>query len=206
MEWLLTGAESLFSQPLWTCAWLIPLAALSTIIGETREARWDPWARWTGVAALGAGLAIACLFGDKLEARYLAPAIVASLPWVGAWAPSWSSLLLAWPTLALLSQLAALRADLDPLSAPPSPFLISPPRIEVQPLFDNASTPDASELREDASHLADILEPGQSFTIERRLHGREGELLWPLQVLRTDLEIGPDPDRPHTHILVQVTD
>jgi hypothetical protein len=201
--WAVTGAETLWAQPLWTCSWLLFLAALACILGEARGAHWEPGTRWTGIAVVVAGLATACLFGTRLEIRYLAPALVASLPWAGAWTPSWSSVILAWPTLALLTQLSAYRAELDPLSAPPSLPKFTPPRVNVQPLFENASTPNATDLREEAYRLADELEPGQVYRLKKRAHGREGELLWPLKVLRTDLEIIPDPVEPEV-LLIRV--
>ena len=204
LDWGLTGVQSLTAQPLWACTWVVVLAAIVSIWGEADEQNVEPWTRWTGMAAFGAALATACLFGDKLESRYLAPAVVASLPWLGNWAPQWSASILLWPTLALLTQLSALRAELDPMASPPDVPLISPPIIDARPLFENASTEGATEMREEAFRLAQELQPGQSHSIERRLHGREGELIWPLKVLRPDIEVSPDPERPLTHLQITV--
>ena len=59
-------------------------------------------------------------------------------------------------------------------------------------------------MRQEAFRLAQELQPGQSHSIERRLHGREGELIWPLKVLRPDIEVSPDPERPLTHLQITV--
>ena len=202
--WLSNGVESLAGQPIWSCSWVVFLAGIASLIGQPRDFIWDHWTRWTGMAILGSALAVACLFGDKLQARYLAPVMVASLPWLGTVLPTWSGLLFTWPTIALMTQLSATRMELDPRANPPDLPTISPPSINTLVLFEDASTPFATQLREDGLRLAIEMEPGDEFTIERQPHGREGELLWPLQTARPEVQIESDPERPITHLRVRI--
>ena len=127
--------------------------------------------------------------GEALQPRYLEAAVVAALPLAGAMLPRWSALLLLLPTAALVSQVAAERADRDPQAMVPLPVELRWPPVDARMLFDEASTDGATALRLEAARLAETLPPGATVTVTRRPHGREGELTWPLMVARPDVEI-----------------
>ena len=63
------------------------------------------------------------------------------------------------------------------------------PEVDARALFDESSTEGASTLRAQALKLAETLPFGDTVTVERRPHGREGELVWPLLALRPDLHV-----------------
>ena len=60
-----------------------------------------------------------------------------------------------------------------------------------RPLFDASSTPDATRMRLLALQIAEVAPEGATITTPARPDGREGELFWPLQVLRPDLRVQP---------------
>ena len=97
-------------------------------------------------------------------------------------------LLLSWPTAALMTQLAQYRAEQDPMAQVPG-ALIAPFPIDVRPLFDACSTPDATRMRLLAEQIAEVAPHGATITTPARPDGREGELFWPLQVLRPDIKV-----------------
>ncbi|RME27792.1 MAG: hypothetical protein D6798_03785 [Deltaproteobacteria bacterium] len=163
-----------------------------------------PGRRWVRVAAvtpLLAGLAIASAFGDRLEPRYLASAVVIALPFVGRLLPGRllpvAVTALLWPTTAVVTQVAAERARRDPLAGVPAWPVVEVPAVDAAALFDESSTDGATALRNQAFELAASLPPGATVTVRRRPHGREGELVWPLRTLRPDVHVvrvdGDDP-------------
>lgn len=188
---LVGGLEALVGAPLWA---LVPLALVAGV-GAVR-----PWAaaredaepeRWTRLAVLAplAGLVLtAALFGERLAPRYLMASVVALLPWAGAALPRWSAAALLLPTAAVLTQVAAYRAVSDPTAAIPAVPVLPLPPVEAGPLFDEASTEGATAMRARAAELAATLPEGATVTVERRPHGREGELVWPLKVARPDVK------------------
>jgi hypothetical protein len=187
---LVGGLEALVGAPLWA---LVPLALVAAL-----GAAW-PWAarredaepsRLVRASALGpllGLLVVATLFGERLAPRYLMASVVALLPWAGAVLPRWSATALVIPTAALLTQVAAYRAHADPTAGVPALPVLPLPPVEAGPLFDEASTEGATALRAEAAALAQTLPEGATVTVERRPHGREGELVWPLRVARPDV-------------------
>ena len=61
--------------------------------------------------------------------------------------------------------------------------------VEADAIFQTCSTEDATRLRELAKQLAEVAPPGSTIITEPRPDGREGELFWPLKVLRPDLKV-----------------
>lgn len=184
------GVEALIGAPLWALA---PLALVAGV-----GAAW-PWAaRREGpgpdravqlavLAPLLGLLLVAALFGGRLAPRYLMASVVALLPWAGAALPRWGAAGLLWPTIAVITQVAAHRALADPTAGVPGVPVLSVPPIAAGPLFDESSTEGATALRAEAAALAISLPEGATVTVERRPHGREGELVWPLRIARPDV-------------------
>lgn len=183
------GALALLHAPLWTGAALAGLALLGALWPRAADRPPSTALRIAVMGPLIGILMVAALFGERLEARYLLPSVVALLPWAGALLPRGVEALLLWPTAALVTQVAAERADQDPLSQPPAPFVVPIPVVDCRPLFEEASTRGATELRQEAEALALSLPQGAVYRVARRGQGREGELVWPLRVLRPDLTI-----------------
>jgi hypothetical protein len=189
MAWAFGGLQTLGAVELWTGAVLLLLCGVvGSAVTENRTLRWAAW------GPLVAGWGIACLFGDRLEGRYLFPAVAISLPYCGALLksrPNWTRLIclvLLWPTMAVLTQLAQYRADVDPMATvPPLSPLAFP--VDVRPIFDACSTPDATRMRALAFQIAEVAPQGVTIITDARPDGREGELFWPLQVLRPDLKV-----------------
>lgn len=188
--WLAAGLGPLPRAPAWA---LVPLLAAAPLGGL--RAHQAP--RATRLAALGpplAALAVAALLGERLQARYLAPALAAALPFLGPLLPRPAlavpaALLPLVPALALLTQLGAERARRDPEAGVPALPVLPWPQVGVAALFEDASTDGATALRRQAADLAATLPPGATVRVQRRDHGREGELAWPLRVARPDLRV-----------------
>lgn len=187
---LVDGAWALASAPAWTLA---PLLLLPLLTAALHRKRLPVWTHFFSGVPLLAGLSIAMAFGDRLEPRYLAAVVAIALPWVGRLLPGrWlvlPVLLLLWPTAAVITQVSAERATRDPQAQVPALPVVAVPAVDAAALFDEASTDDATALRALAAELAESLPPGATLRVRRRPHGREGELLWPLQVARPDLRI-----------------
>jgi hypothetical protein len=183
------GAQALLDAPLWACVPLAGFAAVGALWPRAAPSPPTVAVRVAVLVPLVGLLATAALFGDRVEPRYLAPSLVALLPWAGAVLPRGVEALLLWPTAAVITQVAAVRADLDPSAGVPTLPVVAPPEVDARPLFNEASTRGATAMRAEATRLAAELPEGATIEVERRAHGREGELTWPLQVLRPDVRV-----------------
>jgi hypothetical protein len=188
-NWLGDGLSRLSGTALWGLIALVPLAALLGLMkAESKRLR---------LAALGpliAAIVVAALFGDRLELRYLSAAFVVSLPFFGPLIKD-SKMLFAltilgiWPTSAVLTQLAVERTSRDPQATVAAFPTVNWPQVNTTVLFDACSTDGATHLRNLAYQLAEMAPKGSTIITEARADGREGELFWPLQVLRPDLKV-----------------
>jgi len=189
LAWTFDGAIRLLQTEVWGLLFLIPLGAVFGLwCGQWRRIR------WLALGPLCAAWIVSALFGSRLELRYLFSAFVVALPFVGMLLRSRRAIALvclacSWPTWALLSQLGAERGRLDTEAQVPSGFVLKWPPVEVRPLFDACSTEDATRLRNLAFQLAEVAPEGSTIITEPRPDGREGELFWPLRVLRPDLKV-----------------
>ena len=210
--WLSGGVAAIAAAPLWTLwplALLAPVSALLPVPSFTTlrhrfrrlngaEAAEPAPARCADapvllracalLAPLGL-LGLGALFGPRLEPRYLAPLLAAALPWLGRRWPLGLEGLGLWISAALVTQVAAFRAEADPAAGVPTLPVLSLPRVDARALFDESSTADATSLRAEGLRLAETVPWGGTVTVERRPHGREGELVWPLRVRRPDVQI-----------------
>ena len=96
---------------------------------------------------------------------------------------------MTWASVALLTQVGASRAALDSHAHVPSVPILKWPAVEADAIFQTCSTEDATRLRELAKQLAEVAPPGSTIITDPRPDGREGELFWPLKVLRPDLKV-----------------
>jgi len=189
LSWVFSGGLRLMQAEGWALLFLIPLGAL---VGVWHGQGWR--SKWVALGPVLAAWMVSALFGSRLELRYLSSAFVAALPFVGLILTSRRALILvcmacAWPTWALLSQLGAERSRLDTEAQVPSWIVLEWPLVETRPLFDACSTEDATRLRNLAFQLAEVAPEGSTIITEPRADGREGELFWPLRVLRPDLKV-----------------
>ena len=189
LTWVMDGASRLSETEGWGLVWLIPLAAMMGVFNSSGGRT-----RWVAVGPLCATIVVCALFGARLELRYLSAAFVVSLPFLGLVLKSRKVLMFAcigctWPTLALMSQLGAERSRLDSEAHVPDWGVVGWPRVDARPLFDACSTEDATRLRKLAFQLAEVAPEGSTIITEPRPDGREGELFWPLRVLRPDLKM-----------------
>jgi len=186
--WLIEGWVQLGAIDAWTVAWVLPVSALVAAF-HLNDAR----LRLAGVAPLIAAWLIACLFGGRMEARYLSGVVLVCLPFVGPLVRRQTVLFLGvvgmiWPTAALLTQVASVRSVLDSEAHVPEVPVLSWPVVDARPIFDSCSTEDATHLRNTAYQLAAVAPEGSTIITEALPDGREGELFWPLRVLRPDLK------------------
>ncbi len=180
------GTSLLLDLPAWTGHPVLGILAFlgAALPGPARRER---------IGALGLGLlgllAVATGLGDHLRPRYLGPATVplvllagvalARIPWV--------ALIGAWPALALVSHVAGLRALEEDLSL--KPMLLFPGLKDVAPHYKDISVCGGAELARLAEELAEKM-PTDSEVVALRLRdGREGDLFWPLQAARPDLQL-----------------
>jgi hypothetical protein len=189
VAWLSEGLWQLVDAQSWSLCSLFFLACLASLLGVR-----EPKLRIAGIATLGAAVAVAALFGNRLELRYLSAVFVAALPFVGLMLQQdrWVALVTImglWPSAAVLSQLGAERAALDPQALVPDLPVIGIPVVEVRPIFDSCSTKGATRLRNLAYQLAEVAPPGSTIVTDALPDGREGELIWPLRVMRPDLKV-----------------
>jgi hypothetical protein len=185
----LLGGSSGTPEVVWGL-WVVPLAALGATLRGRRDLP-DPTLerRLLVLPALGGLWFVAALFGDRVEGRYLLPSLIALLPFAMRVVPPGVEAVALWPAAALLTQVAAYRAVADPHAEVPGLPVVEVPQVDARTLFDEASTEDATGLREEAARLAESLPFGATHTVERRAHGREGELVWPLRVARPDVVV-----------------
>ena len=158
------------------------------------RASMDRRLRWTAWGVFGVALATGSFFGGRVEMRYFAPAFMVALPFLGPLLQRYGLRTLVcvgafWPTLALLTQLGALRAELDPDAVVPTVMVVAHPSVETRAIFDTCSTEGATHLRNMAWQLADVAPQGSTVITDALPDGREGELFWPLLVLRPDLKV-----------------
>ncbi|MCB9780832.1 MAG: hypothetical protein H6742_19850 [Alphaproteobacteria bacterium] len=187
--WLATGVHALGAAELWALAPLLVLAVAAAARDLPRGLR------LAAAGPLVAGLAVACLMGDRVEPRYLGGAVIAALPFVGALVRWRSAALLLLPlSVALVTQLGAERARRDAGAVVPALPVLPWPAVGAGELFAQCSTDDATVLRQTAARLAETLPPGAEIQVVRRRDGREGELSWPLQVARPDVVVTPVPE------------
>jgi len=188
ISWLIEGAAQLVSVESWGLVWVLVLSAVVATVsqGETRM-------RVAGLGPLVAAWLIGCMFGGRMEARYLSGVMLVCLPFVGPLLRSPVRLvpavmMLLWPTMALLTQLSSVRAELDAEAQIPQVPVVSWPSVDARPIFYACSTEDATHLRNMALQLAAVAPQGSTIVTEALPDGREGELFWPLRVLRPDLK------------------
>ncbi len=188
LSWLAGGMAQLVGADAWGLLWVLPLAALSSgfFLKENRL-------RLVGVAPLIAAWMIACMFGGRIELRYLSGVVMVALPFLGPLLRSRlvvgvAVTVLLWPTFAVLTQVATVRSSLDTEAYVPDVPMVAWPQVDARPIFDACSTEDATHLRNMAWQLAAVAPEGSTVVTEALPDGREGELFWPLRVLRPDLK------------------
>ncbi|MCP4810188.1 MAG: hypothetical protein GY913_24320 [Proteobacteria bacterium] len=188
---VVAGFTRLWDLPVWTGHPILGGLALfgAALPGRHRRVR-------IALAVLAAGtmLATSTLLGDGLNPRWIAAASVplVVLAGIALRRVPYLAVVFAWPALAYVDGLAAMRATQDPGTA--SPIGIPWPLDRSAPQqFDSSSICNASQLR--ALHLELLDHPGP-VTVQPLRDGREGELTWPLQAARPDLEIRITPDDP----------
>ena len=196
LSWLNAGAWRIIEAPAWGMVWVVWVGALAMLLTR-QEAR----LRASALMIVGATVVVGALFGSRMELRYLGPVQVCMLPFLGAWIQSHRLIRLGalvglWPTFALLTQLAAERSDRDPMARVPPVPLIAAPAIDVGPIFNTCSVDDATRWRHLAIQLAEVAPLGSTIIADQLPDGREGELLWPLRVLRPDLKVDTRGQRP----------
>lgn len=188
---ILTGGfAQLLREPLWVGVLLAPVAVIGALFPPPR-----------GSVDVGAGnrlavlplalllLGIAGAFGDRLSPRYYAAVLVPLSLWAGVVVPRPLSLVLVVPTVALVCQVGVYRAEMDRGAVVPRLPVLDVPAVDARLLFDESSTRDATVMRQEAARLAEELPANAPYEIQRRPHGREGEVVWPLRVARPDVRI-----------------
>lgn len=185
-----SGVVHLSEEPLWVGVVIAPIGLIGALFPLPRgAASAGPLNRLAVLPLLLILVGIAGAFGDRLSPRYYAAALVSVTLWAGVVVPRPLALVLVVPTLALVSQVAVYRAELDRGATVPTLPLLDIPTVDARPLFDESSTRDATVMRAEAAVLAEELPLNASYRIPRRPHGREGELTWPLRVARPDVRI-----------------
>ena len=187
-SWTLDGLRTLVDVPPWAQLWWALFGALAVFKVDRRGLA------ITAVLPLLTAWMIAAMFGGRVEARYFSAPMVAALPFLGVVLrdPRLVGLCcgaMTWASVALLTQLGASRAALDSHAHVPSIPILKWPAVEADAIFQTCSTEDATRLRELAKQLAEVAPPGSTIITDPRPDGREGELFWPLKVLRPDLKV-----------------
>ncbi|MAY80088.1 MAG: hypothetical protein CL930_04800 [Deltaproteobacteria bacterium] len=188
LVWFVDGVSHLVHAELWALLWVLPFAMLCFFRVS------DHRIRVASIGPLFAATVVAALFGDRLELRYLSSAVVVALPFLGAvftrslvlWG---TTVALIWPTAALMTQIAHMRMAMDPDALIPDVPMVSHPSVDARIIFDACSTEGATRLRQMAFQLAETAPQGVTIVTDARPDGREGELFWPLMVLRPDLKV-----------------
>jgi hypothetical protein len=189
LVWLTEGVLQLVHAEGWALLWVLPLAALCGVYKAS-----DMRIRLAAAGPLVAAIVVAALFGGRLELRYLAAPVVAALPYVGMILPRpaivWAAtLVFLWPTAAMLTQVAHVRSVLDPDARVPDVMVVEWPEVDARTIFSACSTEGATRMREVALQLVETAPQGVTIITEALPDGREGELFWPLRVLRPDLKV-----------------
>ncbi len=189
MQWIADGLGQLVDADPWGLVWVFPLVVLVGMFSKLNRSL-----RLTAIGVGAMALWTASLFGGRLELRYLGPAFLAAVPFLAAVLSSPMSRRIAvglalWPTFALLTQVAEVRAELDAEASVPELPVLRWPLVDARPIFDACSTEDATHLRNMAFQLAAVAPEGSTVITDARPDGREGELFWPLLVLRPDLKV-----------------
>ncbi len=192
-EWpgvLWHGVELLAAVPTWTGHPVVGLLAVTGALWPGPRRRERVLAAALGGASL---LAVAALLGDRLDPRYLgAPSLLltvlagCALTAHARWRAPWLALALAWPALAVVSQVAAVRAAEE---AGPERPAVPWPGVAAQALYRDGGVCGGEALRTIAAALARELPPGAEVAALRLRDGREGELRWPLLAARPDLKL-----------------
>jgi len=189
--WVWGGITALLSAPGWACLWLLALTLVGTWIHRS-----DRRLVAAGLGAVLGAIFVAALFGERMEARYLSASVWAGLPLAGAVLAHRNVLVvglitvLLWPTAGLLTQVAQYRQEQDTMAQVPEVRVVWFP-ADPRPVFDACSTPGATRMRFLAHQIAEFAPVGATVTTPSRPDGREGELFWPLQVLRPDVRVQP---------------
>ena len=204
VPWLVEGGRNLLYAPLWSGA-VLTFFAVGTwsmsrrFVRGSRMPQKEPLRTLlhiNSVAPLLTIVGLTALFGTDTNPRYLQAPVIASLPWVGLFlAPpsrGFSRLLFAgallWVSAALFTQVGEERTRQDPTSHPPS-LPIVPLSIDTRAIFVDCSTPNATQMRNEAAQLAQTLPHGAEIAVEKRVNSGEGELIWPLKAARPDIVI-----------------
>ena len=192
MVWTMEGLKTLVGIPQWAQLWWVALGALSV-----RRSNCRMLAATALLPLLGAWM-IAAMFGGRGEARYFSAVLLAGLPFAGAVLRDPRLVgaacgIMTWATVALLTQVGASRAALDAHAHVPRLPVLEWPAVEADAIFRTCSTDDATRLRQLATQLAEVAPLGSTIITEARPDGREGELFWPLKVLRPDLKVSTAP-------------
>lgn len=189
LSWLGAGAWRIAEAPVWGTVWVVWMGALAVLL--TRQ---DARIRTAALMIAGATVVVGALFGPRMELRYLSPAVLCMLPFLGALIQTRRVTLACavvglWPTFALLTQLGAERSTRDPMARVPAVPIVAFPAVDVGPIFNTCSVDDATRWRQLAVQLAEVAPVGSTVIADQLPDGREGELLWPLRVLRPDLKV-----------------
>jgi lambda repressor-like predicted transcriptional regulator len=189
LSWLGAGAWRIVDAPAWGVCWIFWLGALAVLFTDV-----DKRLRVAALGVTASAILVGAMFGSRMELRYLSASFVVMLPFLGAVIRTRRTtiaavLLGAWPTLALLTQLGAERADRDTDARVPTVPVVLLPSVEVGPIFDACSVDDATRWRNLAIQLAEVAPRGSTIIAEALPDGREGEIIWPLRVLRPDLKV-----------------
>ena len=187
---LSSGVAHLVDQGVWVGAWLAPVALVGALFPPPKGAPDVGTGNRVVVLVFLFLLAgIAGAFGDRVSPRYFAAVLVPLTLWAGLMVPRPLAAILLVPTLALVTQVALYRDDMDRGADVPELPLLDLPAVDARVLFDESSTRDATRMREEAARMARELPQGATVRVDRRPHGREGELAWPLRVARPDVRI-----------------
>ena len=179
-----TALETLVALPSWTGHPVLGILATvgALLPGPHRRQR-------LAILVLAAGvlLTTTALLGEATQPRWLAAASLplVALAGVGLRRAPPLGLVFLPPGMAALDGLAAVRAVEDPGTTEPI-GLSWPGRIDSLAHFRDSSICGAHQLRGLVGQLSG--EEGPVYVLQLR-DGREGELTWPLQVRRPDLEI-----------------
>ena len=189
LSWFGAGAWRIVDAPAWGLCWIFWLGALAVLFSDVEKR-----IRVAAFGATASAIVVGALFGSRMELRYLSTSFVVALPFLGALIRSRRTtitavLLGAWPTAALLTQLGAERAARDADAWVPNVPVVAFPAVEVGPMFNACSVDDATRWKNLAIQLAEVAPKGSTIITEALPDGREGEIVWPLRVLRPDLKV-----------------